>query len=154
MQTKIRPCRVNFFLKINKRACTSIRYTRVTKILALITKFCTTFKKPKKCDNHRCLKIIDSDHKKRENSYSLCNMICPHLLLKIFVDLFTSQLLVAQTRTLLSKDFLKILWPSQKTQTLHIFVFRGEFKCTRKSLNYLLSILYLIDKAIHNSGFP
>ena len=29
VQTKIRPCRVDFFLKINKRACTSIRYTRV-----------------------------------------------------------------------------------------------------------------------------
>ena len=28
MQTKIRPCRGEFFLKINKRACTSIRYTR------------------------------------------------------------------------------------------------------------------------------
>ena len=29
VQTKIRPYRVDFFLKINKRACTSIRYTRV-----------------------------------------------------------------------------------------------------------------------------
>ena len=29
VQTKIRQCRVDFFLKINKRACTSIRYTRV-----------------------------------------------------------------------------------------------------------------------------
>ena len=29
MQTQIRPCRGDFFLKINKRACTSIRYTRV-----------------------------------------------------------------------------------------------------------------------------
>ena len=29
VQTKIRPCRGEFFLKINKRACTSIRYTRV-----------------------------------------------------------------------------------------------------------------------------
>jgi hypothetical protein len=29
VQTKIRPCRGDFFLKINKRACTSIRYTRV-----------------------------------------------------------------------------------------------------------------------------
>ena len=33
VQTKIRPCRVEFFLKINKRACTSIRYTRVVKVL-------------------------------------------------------------------------------------------------------------------------
>ena len=29
MQTQIRPCRGEFFLKINKRACTSIRHTRV-----------------------------------------------------------------------------------------------------------------------------
>ena len=29
VQTKIRPCRGKFFLKINKRACTSIQYTRV-----------------------------------------------------------------------------------------------------------------------------
>ena len=29
MQSKIRPYRVDFFLEINKRACTSIRYTRV-----------------------------------------------------------------------------------------------------------------------------
>ena len=29
VQTKIRPCRGDFFLKINKRASTSIRYTRV-----------------------------------------------------------------------------------------------------------------------------
>ena len=29
VQTKIRPCRGEFFLKINKRACTSIRYIRV-----------------------------------------------------------------------------------------------------------------------------
>ena len=29
VQTKIRPYKVDFFLKINKRACTSIRYTRV-----------------------------------------------------------------------------------------------------------------------------
>ena len=29
VQTKIKPCRGDFFLKINKRACTSIRYTRV-----------------------------------------------------------------------------------------------------------------------------
>ena len=29
VQTKIRPCRVDFFLKINKCVCTSIRYTRV-----------------------------------------------------------------------------------------------------------------------------
>ena len=29
MQTKMRPCRGKFSLKINKRACTSIRYTRV-----------------------------------------------------------------------------------------------------------------------------
>ena len=29
VQTKIRLYRVDFFLKINKRACTSIRYTRV-----------------------------------------------------------------------------------------------------------------------------
>ena len=29
VQTKIRPCRGDFFPKINKRACTSIRYTRV-----------------------------------------------------------------------------------------------------------------------------
>ena len=29
VQTKIRPCRGDFCLKINKRACTSIRYTRV-----------------------------------------------------------------------------------------------------------------------------
>ena len=29
VQTKIRPYRVDFFLKINKRACTTIRYTRV-----------------------------------------------------------------------------------------------------------------------------
>ena len=29
VQTRIRPCRGEFFLKINKRACTSIRYTRV-----------------------------------------------------------------------------------------------------------------------------
>ena len=29
VQTKIRPCRGEFFLKINKRACTSIWYTRV-----------------------------------------------------------------------------------------------------------------------------
>ena len=29
VQTQIRPCRVDFFLKINKRACTTIRYTRV-----------------------------------------------------------------------------------------------------------------------------
>ena len=31
VQTKIRPYRVDFFLKINKRACTSIWYTRVYK---------------------------------------------------------------------------------------------------------------------------
>jgi hypothetical protein len=30
VQTKIRPYRGDFFLKINKRACTSIRYTRVS----------------------------------------------------------------------------------------------------------------------------
>ena len=29
VQTKIRPCRGKFFLKINKRARTSIQYTRV-----------------------------------------------------------------------------------------------------------------------------
>ena len=29
VQTKIKPCRGEFFLKINNRACTSIRYTRV-----------------------------------------------------------------------------------------------------------------------------
>ena len=29
VQTKIRPCRGEFFLRINKRACTSIRYTSV-----------------------------------------------------------------------------------------------------------------------------
>ena len=29
MQTKIRLCRGKFFIKINKRACTSIRYSRV-----------------------------------------------------------------------------------------------------------------------------
>ena len=29
VQTQIRPCRGEFCLKINKRACTSIRYTRV-----------------------------------------------------------------------------------------------------------------------------
>ena len=29
VQTKIRPCRREFFLKVNKRACTFIRYTRV-----------------------------------------------------------------------------------------------------------------------------
>ena len=29
LQTKIRPCRGEFFLKIDKRACTSIWYTRV-----------------------------------------------------------------------------------------------------------------------------
>ena len=29
IQTKIRPCRWEFIFKINKRACTSIRYTRV-----------------------------------------------------------------------------------------------------------------------------
>ena len=31
VQTEIRPCRGDFFLKINKRACTSIRHTRVVK---------------------------------------------------------------------------------------------------------------------------
>ena len=35
VQTKIRPCRGDFFLKINKRACTSIRYTRVLSLLFL-----------------------------------------------------------------------------------------------------------------------
>ena len=34
VQTKIRPCRGDFFLKINKRACMSIRYTRVLHILS------------------------------------------------------------------------------------------------------------------------
>jgi hypothetical protein len=29
VQGEIRPCRGEFFLKINKRACTSIRYTKV-----------------------------------------------------------------------------------------------------------------------------
>ena len=33
MQTKIRPYRVDFFLKINKGACTSIRYTRVCRLM-------------------------------------------------------------------------------------------------------------------------
>ena len=33
VQTKIRPCRGEFFLKINKRACTSIGYTRVDTFL-------------------------------------------------------------------------------------------------------------------------
>ena len=37
MQTKIRPYRVDFFLKINKRACTSIRYTRVTHTVRVLT---------------------------------------------------------------------------------------------------------------------
>ena len=32
VQTKIRPCRGDFFLKINKHACTSIQYTRVLKV--------------------------------------------------------------------------------------------------------------------------
>ena len=33
VQTQIRPCRGEFLLKINKRACTSIRYTRVCMIV-------------------------------------------------------------------------------------------------------------------------
>ena len=33
VQTEIRPCRGDFFLKINKRACTSIRYTRVVGLI-------------------------------------------------------------------------------------------------------------------------
>ena len=33
LQTKIRPCRWEFIFKINKRACTSIRYTRVWLVL-------------------------------------------------------------------------------------------------------------------------
>ena len=34
VQTKIRPCRGDFLLKINKRACTSIRYNRVCEVFS------------------------------------------------------------------------------------------------------------------------
>ena len=40
VQTKIRPCRGEFFLKINKRACTSIRYTRVLVYFLTFVLFC------------------------------------------------------------------------------------------------------------------
>ena len=33
VQTEIRPCRGEFFLKINERACTSIRHTRVGELV-------------------------------------------------------------------------------------------------------------------------
>ena len=40
MQTQIRPCRGDFLLKINKRACTSIRHTRVPFVdIALVREF-------------------------------------------------------------------------------------------------------------------
>ena len=49
------------------------------------------------------------------------NTTWPHLFWKIFVDFLTSTLLRAQNTTLLSKvrrNFFRIFWTSQKTQTL------------------------------------
>ena len=43
VQTKIRPYRVDFLLKINKRSCTSIRYTRVVRYVNARLKHISSF---------------------------------------------------------------------------------------------------------------